>query len=466
MPGLFQGLEVGKRALLAHQVSLQTIGHNIANVSTPGYTRQRVSISTSNPEISIHGPIGTGLRVDDIYHVRDLFLGQQYREAQKDLGQWSYKDKSLQQIESIFGEPGEDSLNEVLDRFWNDWSALAADAENSGHRSSILANADQLINTFRQLATSLVDLQRSTDRDLTAMTEEVNRMTSEVARLNQQIVRQELDGSNANDLRDMRDRIIDDLAQLVDINTIAEPDGSATVHMGSMLLVDGPDSFDIEAEAEHVGSDVKHTIVWKNSSYELRNVNGQIAGLIETRDDIIPRYLEELNRLARTVVEEVNAIHMAGYGLDGTTGVAFFDPSFTNVLDLRINHELQLDKNKIAASDSANPDDRSNGRVASQMADLRHALIMSNQTATINQFYHSLVGSLGVEAREASSFASNFELITHQIDNQKQSVQGVSLDEEMANLVKAQHAFDAASRVITVMDEALDTLITKMGIVG
>ena len=157
---------------------------------------------------------------------------------------------------------------------------------------------------------------------------------------------------------------------------------------------------------------------------------------------------------------------MAGYGLDGTTNVAFFDPNFTEAKVLRLNPEILLNKNKIAASDSPNPDDRSNGRVAAQLADLRNALIMSNQTSTINQYYHSLVGSLGVEAREAGSFYRNYELITHQIDNQRQSVQGVSLDEEMAELVKCQHAFDAAARVITVMDEALDTLITRMGIVG
>ncbi len=466
MPGLFQGLEIGKRALLGHQIRLQTIGHNISNVNTPGYTRQRVRISTSNPEISIHGPIGTGLRVDNIYHIRDLFLGDQYREAQKDVGRWSYKDKSLQQIESIFAEPQEESLNDVLNNFWNDWSALSNDAENSGHRSSIIANANQLINNFKQLAGSLEELQRATDRDLAAMTAEGNRMTSEIARLNQQIISQELDGTMANDLRDMRDRIIDELAQIVDVNTDQKANGSATVYMGSMLLVDGTDSFDIDARADRDGETVTHSLVWKGSGYQLKNVNGQMAGLVETRDELVPKYLNELNRLARTIVEEVNAVHMAGYGLDGTTNVAFFDPNFTEAKVLRLNPEILLNKNKIAASDSPNPDDRSNGRVAAQLADLRNALIMSNQTSTINQYYHSLVGSLGVEAREAGSFYRNYELITHQIDNQRQSVQGVSLDEEMAELVKCQHAFDAAARVITVMDEALDTLITRMGIVG
>ncbi|MEW5796551.1 MAG: flagellar hook-associated protein FlgK [Candidatus Zixiibacteriota bacterium] len=466
MPGLFQGLELGKRALIGHQASLQTIGHNIANVDTPGYTRQRVRISTSYPEMTVNGPVGTGLTVDDVYHVRDLFLGQQFREAQKDLGRWSYKDKALQQIEGIFSEPQDGSLNELLDQFWNDWSALSTDAENSGHRSSVLASARQLMNAIKNLATSLEEQQRATDRDLEGYVSEVNEATAEIARLNQQIKRTELDGSKANDLRDMRDRLIDELAAVVDVNVAEQRDGTATVYMGSMLLVDGNSSFKIGVETERDGEKVTHTMVWAGSKYRLKNINGRIAGLIETRDEVIPRYLNELNRLARTIVEQVNAIHAAGYGLDGSTGVNFFDPAFTDAGNLRLNAEIILDKNKIAASDSSNPDDRSNGRVAALLADLRESLVMSGQTSTINQFYQNLVGGLGVEAREATSFNGNFELITHQIDNQRQSVQGVSLDEEMANLIKSQHAFDAASRVITVMDEALDTVISKMGIVG
>ena len=466
MPGLFQGIEMGKRALMGHQASLQTIGHNIANVNTLGFTRQRVRISTSYPELSVNGPIGTGLTVDDVYHVRDLFLGQQFREAQKDLGRWSYLDKSLQQVESIFAEPGDDSLNDILDEFWNNWSALSGDAENSGHRSSIIASANQLINAFQGLSTRLEEQQRSTDRDLASLTDEVNRMTGEIARLNQEIKRMEVGGSKANDMRDMRDRIVDELAGIVDVNTLEQSDGTSTVYMGSMLLVDGNSSFNIGVDAVRDGEKITHVLTWEGSDRRLKNVNGQIAGLIETRDELIPRYLAELNRVARTLVEQVNAIHMAGYGLGGTTGVAFFDPNFTEAKNLELNVEIVLDKNKIAASDSANPDDRSNGRVAILLADLRNALIMSNQTSTINQFYQSLIGSLGVEAREASSFNQNSELIAQQIDNQRQSVQGVSLDEEMANLIKSQHAFDAAARVITVMDDALDTVISKMGIVG
>jgi len=466
MPGLFQGLEIGKRALMGHQVNLQTVGHNIANVDTPGYSRQVVRISSSAPEITVNGPIGTGVTVDDIYQVRDLFLGQQFRQAQKDLGQWLYKDKSLKQIESIFSEPADNSLNAALDQFWNNWSALSNDSENSGYRSSVLASATQLINSLKQLATGLEEQQRATDRDLSAMTADVNQKTAAIASLNQDIKRIELGGSTANDLRDMRDRTIDELSKLVDVNVNQKTDGTATVYMGSMLLVDGNTSFNVGVSAERDGDKITHELVWEGSKYQLKNINGEISGLVQTRDEIIPRYLSQLNDLAGTIVEQVNAIHSAGYGLDGTTGVNFFDADFTDAADLRINNEILLDHNKIAASTSSNADDRANGEAAALMAALRSGMVMSNNTSTINQFYQSVVGGLGVEAKESTSFSSNFELIANQIDNQRQSVQGVSLDEEMTNLIKSQHAFDAASRVITVMDEALDTVISKMGIIG
>ena len=466
MPGLFQALEVGKRALLGHQVSMQTIGHNIANASTPGYTRQRVTMTTTAPEVTTYGSIGSGLKVDDIRQVKDLFLGQQYRDAQKDQGRWTYLNKTYTQIESIFSEPQDGSLNEVLDTFWNEWSALSSDAENSGNRSSLIASANQLINSFAELANSLTDLQEATDQDLESMTAEVNSISDEISRLNQQIVTNELDGSSANDLRDKRDLLLDQLASLIDVNTHEQSNGSMSVYMGSMLLVDGPDSFDIDAKAERDGENVTHRLVWQGTEFELTNKNGQMAGLLETRDEIIPDYLDQLNKLSRTIVEQVNTLHMSGYGLDGTTGVAFFDPNFTDAHELRLNQQIVEDKNMIAASNSANIDDRSNGDIAALLADLRNTKVLSSDTATINEYYVSFVANMGVEAREADSFDSNYELVSQQIDNQRQSVEGVSLDEEMANLIAAQHAFEAASRLITAMDEALDTVIYRMGVVG
>ncbi len=465
MPGLFAGLEIGKRALLSQQISLQTISHNIANVNTLGYSRQRVRISASQPESSTMGPIGTGVTVTDIRHVRDLFLGKQYREAQKALGDWAYKEKTLSQIESVFNEPQENSLGTTMNEFWNAWSELSTNSDSAANRNSVLANANQLINGFRQLSKSLEELKTSTDRDLGNMTAEVNRVTSEIARLNHQIKTVELGNDQAMDLRDMRDLLTDELSSLIDVRVTENANGATTVAMGAMILVDGSASFDIEAKPEVIDGKTTHKLVWEGTDIELTNLNGQLAGLKESRDVVIPRYQSELDELARSIIEQVNALHATGYGANGTTGVNFFDPDFTDAGNIRLNQDIVSDINRIATSSSSDADVE-DGNIALAIAELRNADVMSANTSTMNDFYNSLVGNLGVEAREATSFASNYELLVQQIDNQRQSVQGVNLDEEMANMIKFQHAYDAAARVITVMDEALGTVITGMGRVG
>ncbi|MEW6049856.1 MAG: flagellar hook-associated protein FlgK [Candidatus Zixiibacteriota bacterium] len=462
MPGLFQGLELGKRALLAHQFSLQTAGHNIANVNTPGYSRQRVSISTTMPENLTFGSVGTGMKADNVRQVRDLFLTAQYREAQKSLGQWSYKYSTLSQIEAAVNEPQDNAVGDLLNGFWDAWSDLSTNADSSSNRSNVVAQANKLVDGIHQLANQLESLRQSIDSDLTNFTNEVNRLTAEIANLNQQIKTAELGGNSANDLRDQRDLLTDQLSQIIDVRTREKANGETMVYMGAMVLVDGSDSFDIGVNAVSEDGQFSHQFVWAGTDVELQNYNGQLSGLLESRDVVIPRYIEQLNELTRTLVEEVNALHVAGYAQDGSTGVAFFDPNFTDAATIRVNNLIQLDPTRVVASQGQDGDNL----IALALSELRNKRTMNSNTTSINEYYNSLVGNLGIETHESKSFSENFELLVQQIENQRQAVQGVSLDEEMTNLIKYQHAYDAAARVITTMDEALDVVINGMGIVG
>ncbi|MDZ4722884.1 MAG: flagellar hook-associated protein FlgK [candidate division Zixibacteria bacterium] len=462
MPGLFQGLEIGKRALLTHQVTLQTIGHNISNVNTPGFSRQRVRVSSSFPESTPKGAYGTGIQVDDIKHVRDLFLGRQFREANKSLGDWSYQEKSLTQIESLFNEPQDNALGSLINKFWDSWSDLSTNSDSANNRRLVVTQANQLVNGFQQLAHQLTELRESTDRDIKGMTEDVNRMTSEIARLNQQIASTELGNQTANDLRDTRDQITDELSNIIDVRVLEKSNGGSVVTMGSMVLVDGSDSLEIGTDSVNNNGVFSNKLVWKGTSVSLRNLSGQLAGLTKSRDEIIPGYLTQLNELASNIIDKVNELHRSGYGPNGTTGVNFFDPAFKTAGLMRLNQEIVTDINNIAASSTVDGDNI----LALSISDLRNARTMSGGTQTINDFYSSIVGNLGVETNKAVSFKDNYELLLHQIENSRQSVQGVSLDEEMSNMIRSQHAYDAAARVITSFDQALDTVINGMGIVG
>ncbi len=470
MSGLFQTIEIGKRALLSQQIAMQTTGHNIANVGTPGYTRQRVFLQATNPTNTTIGSMGTGVHVTDVSHIRDLFLGEQYREENKSLGQWQYKSKIMGQIESLFNEPNDNTISDLMNSFWDSWAELAKDAQGGNPRKAIITTTTQLINTFHEVAGQLNKLRESIDRDLVNMTADINRLASEIARLNHQVQVRELGGQKANDLRDARDTLIDDLSHLVDVNVYEQDNGGVIVFLGSMALVDGPESNELKTVVVNKGGEVDHELRLGDYDYNIKNYKGQLAGLMEARDDLIPHYIEQLDQLAIKLITEVNAIHSSGYTMEGETGIDFFDPDFMSAASIRINPDLVAEPADIVAAAEYDPDDPgaflNDNRIALQIDELRNKKVVISHSTTLNDFYNGIVGELGVETHEASSFTANYEVLVNNIKNSRESIQGVSLDEEMANLIKYQHAYDAAARVITTIDEALDTVISGMGIVG
>lgn len=463
MAGLFQGLEIGKRALAAAQITLQTIGHNIANVNTPGYSRQRVHIGATYPLQKTYGSVGTGVGVNDIRHVRDLFLGQQFRQTNMELGEWGYKEKILSQVETLFAEPSDNTLANRLNEFWNSWDTLSQHSESMTGRKAVLGAAKQLLTSFQELSSDLSNMRDSIDSDLAVMTQEVNRLSAEIANLNGQIQVQELGQTSANDLRDIRDHLIDELSRLVDTNTIEDSTGGMRVLIGALEIVNGSTTTRIATDTQMISGRLKRRLIWEGTSVGITSQAGELKGLLDARDTLIPKYIDELDTLAATIIDQVNSLHTTGYGLDGSTGREFFDSAFRTAATMRLNRELELSPDMLAASGSGEPGD---GTIALAVQGLRNARVMVSDTSTINDYYNSIIGSLGLESHQARSFARNFELLIQQVENSRQSVQGVSLDEEMTNMIKFQHAFEAAARVITVMDEALDIVISRMGIVG
>jgi flagellar hook-associated protein 1 FlgK len=463
MPGLFQALEIGKRALLTHQVSLQTAGHNIANVNTPGYTRQRVNINSSLPEWTTNGIIGSGVQVDSILHIRDLFLGEQYRQDAKSLGQWQYKGKLMTEIESLFSEPNDNTLSHALNKFWDSWSDLSTNPNSISSRVAIVEQANLMVNSFHDLSTRLDSLQSSIDRDLVGYTDEINRLTTEIASINKLTRTVELGGTQANDLRDSRDSLIDQLARYIDVTTNDCGNGETNVMIGAMILVDGGDVIEISADAVNVDGELKHALNWKGTTVQLKNSDGELKGLFDSRDITIPHYKDQLDDLARTLIEQVNELHRTGYGVDGVNGRNLFDTTYMTAASMRLSSSIVSDPSRIAASGSGEIGDNT---IALAMHDLRKQTVMSSDSSTMNDFYNSLIGKLGIETREAQTSSDSYTMLLEQVEQARQSVQGVSLDEEMTNMIRHQHAYDAAARVITTMDQALDTVITRMGIVG
>lgn len=463
MSGLFQGLEIGKRALLTHQLTMNTIGHNLANVNTPGYTRQRTSVRSAMPLEMPHYNIGNGVTVETITQVRDLFLTSQFRRENKSLGEWTYREKSLTQVETFFAEPFDESLGDVLNKFWSSWLDLSNNPESSAARSAVVAQTNTLTNSFHSLDRQLREMQSTADMDVAARVDQINRYSAEIANINRIVVSEELGGQTANDLRDQRDYLIDNLSKLVDVTTREESNGSTVVCISGLAIVENADNFELDTVVNSSGSQTKFDIVWKNTKTTAKITGGELKGLLDTRDVLVPDYLNQLDQLASTMVREVNQLHRDGTGMDGIGGRNFFNGSFTTAATIRLEQAMVHDPTLIAASLSGEPGDNAN---ALAISELRSQTTMAFGTQSITEFYNSMIGDIGVAAHEAKTFKGNFEVLIHQIENSRQSVQGVSLDEEMAEMVRQQHAFEAAARLITYIDDALDTLINGMGLVG
>lgn len=458
MSGLFLGLEMGKRALMTQQLALTTSGHNIANASTPGFSRQRVQITQTNPLNTTQGNVGTGVMPSGIIQVRDLFLSTQLRKDNGNLARWETSQKTLSQVELFFNEPGDKGLNQLITDFFNSWENLAT---NPNARTTVMEKAKVLVNAFHEHSHQLADLRESVDADLKGRTGEINQLAVQIASLNRQIATAELGGDHANDLRDKRDLLVDTLSGYANVRTIDRPNGTTAVMIGSMSLVDGVDYLQIETKTVQKGSSTATVAVWENTNFEIDFSGGELQALEQMRDTTIPDMQKNLDLLASTIMSQVNTIHAAGIGAQGSTGVNFFDPYKMTAGTMALNVDVENDPNLIAASLSGEPGDTRNAQAISQ---LRYQRVLQSGTATINEYYASMIGTLGIRTQEAETLKDNYTLLVTQLDNARQEVQGVSIDEEVTNMIKYQRAYEAAARVITFVDSALETVISGMGV--
>lgn len=457
MSGLFAALEAGKRALMAQQVAMNTTSHNIANSTTPGFSRQRVNLQATSPLDTPQGSVGTGVIALNIDHFRDLFLTGQYRTENSNLSQWSSTNKTLSQIESFFNEPGDKGLDQQLTDFWNSWENLAT---NPNTRSAIIEKTKVLINTFKQHATQLADLGQSIDTDIKNRVQQINQYATQIASINRQIVSSELGSNTANDLRDRRDLLVDNLSAIAEVKTYERSNGSVAVLLGSMSLVDGADSLKITTQTEERNGNAVTVPMWENTKFAIAFTGGELYALQQLRDKTVPEFQANLDLLAKTIVEQVNTLHRNGVGATGTTNVNFFNPFQTTAMTMALNTEVENDPNLVAASLSGEPGDTRNAQAISE---LRSSRVMSSNSVTMNEFYAGLIGTLGIKTQESTNLRDNYELLVTQLDNARQSVQGVSIDEEATNMIKYQRAYEASARMITYIDSALETIISGMG---
>lgn len=449
-------LDIARSALAAQNAAITTTSHNIANVNTPGYSRQRVDLAAAKPMSNTFGFLGQGVDIQSIHRIRDSFVDSQLRGEYQSLGRWEYRENTMAEIENIFNEPSDTGLSQILGDFWDSWDELGNDPQSGSAREQVRQMGTHLVNTFQHLSKRLTDLQDRLNEDLKGKVDEINSKTVLIGELNAQIASAETRNISANEFRDQRDRLVDDLSKLVDVTVTEKDNGMVTLSLSGQILVERDVAYQLSTSTGSNGRSTVDTVVWARNNQPVSIKNGELKGIIELRDDVIQGELDDLDELANSMVTEVNAIHSAGYGQDGFSGYNFFSSSSGGASDIALDNGILGDIARIAASSDGTD---GSGDTAHSIAGLRESRVMSGNSVTMDDFYASMMGSLGVQSQEATFQRENQDIIVSQLETQKSAVSGVSLDEEMTQLIKYQHAYEAAARLITTVDEMMQTLI-------
>jgi flagellar hook-associated protein 1 FlgK len=445
-------------ALLTQQRAINVTGINIANVNTPGYSRQRVNIQSGIPVQTGLGLMASGVTSTGIERVYDRFLGMQLNSESANLGRWEAQKGMLQRVEVVFDESGGYGLNQALSDFWNAWQDLSLNASGSTERSMVAATSQALADAIREKYGDLEQAQEDIKVAVEGGVEAVNRLVEQIADLNQKVASVESGGTNANDYRDRRDLVLKQLSELIDINSFEDADGRVVVSTADgRTLIESGNTWQLRTQ---INSDGHMEILWPDPHGDPVDISsaitgGKIGGWLQVRDTRIVDYKDQLNTIAIAIRDEVNQLHAAGYGLNGTTGTALFTGE--GAADLRINPDVLDDLDLIAASSTA-LGVPGNADTAIAIHALRTALTV-NGAATFDDAANTLVSQVGYDVQTAQANASHQADMMTYLENYRESVSGVALDEEMVNLVKFEAAYNAAAKMVSMADDMLNALM-------
>ncbi len=463
-------MDMGKRSLMNSQTALQTVGHNIASKSVEGYSRQRVDQVTNLPIGEGKLRVGMGAKAAAINRVNNPYLERQIGVEESHLGYLSGKQDAMTRVESIYNEQVNKGLNQFMSEFFNAFRELSNNPESLATRSLVKETADYVTKDFKRINAQLTGVQSDLDQQIKTHVNEINGMSTEIASLNEKIQTVELTGASANDERDRRDLLVKKLGEKVNIRWAEGADGTVTVSAGNnALLVAGYDAKQLfvqsTPESENKGEG-NFDIMYKSSEYASpfkvteQLHGGSIGGLLEVRDTIINDLKDGVDEMAYTLADEVNDIHSKGFNSYNQTGVDFFEqPMDVKHASqyLKLNDDILKDSSRIAAGEKAGAS--GDNRIANKIAGLQYEKILSDGNASVDEYYNTMVGKVGVIAKKTNNAHDAQDGIVKQLANIRESISGVSLDEETTKMIEFQKAFDASARIVKTADEMMDTVL-------
>lgn len=438
--------EIGKRSLLTYQSAINTTAGNISNVNNENYARRRADLSSLSP-----GIFGIGINAEQGVRLRQQYVEHQLWYENQDFGRYETSEMILSQVENVFAEDTEAGLSNLIDEFWQSWNDLANDPESDAMRAIVKDKAVVMTNSFNRIHTDLKNMQDNIAPDIQAKVDEINQKTNKLADINKQIRVNSSPG-----LLDERDKLITELSKIVNIKVKEKDNGEVSIFVDGLILISDEVVNEITTDITIENGNHRINIKYKDFDKTINVKSGELYGLLDNHNNKIPEYLQELDLLAKNIAENVNAVHRTGFNLGGITNVDFFESGISGAADFRVAPAVVNDPTLIATR--AAGEGEGSGSIAQAISDLQFSGIVNG--STVSDFYNSMLSDIGSSLQEAEFLHQSQQLIIQNLQNQKEAVTGVSLDEEMTKLIQFEQSYEAAARIVTTVDEMIQTVLS------
>jgi flagellar hook-associated protein 1 FlgK len=458
MSSLFGSLSIAVRSLLAQEGALDVVSNNISNVNTTGYCRQLPILTEAPPLDTGQISIGNGVEFDGVQSVRDNILELRIDQETQQQNQLQSYVNSMNQVQSLFNETQGAGLSDAINKFFNGFQTLSDNPTDGPSRQAVISAGQNLASEFQQTGQQLSSIQQGVDQEVTQTVAEINSDTTQLASLNQQIASLEGNSEQAGMLEDQQYSVLNSLSKLANVAVTDSGDGSLTITTtDGVPLVAGTQSFALTTAADP-STGFQH-IFSQGSDVTSRFTGGQLAGLLEARDQSIPSAISNLDNLAAGIISAVNTQSQKGYDLNGTKGGNFFQPvvqpSPGSNAGAAENMAVAItDPSLVAASSDGTQGDNAN---ALALANIQNQSIVNGETAT--DFYSNLVSTVGNDVSSATDEQESVSLVLKQLQNQRSDTSGVSLDEEASNLILYQRAYEAAAEVVSAINSITNDVL-------
>lgn len=472
MTGLFHTMNIGAESLYTSRQGVDTTGHNIANAQVEGYSRQRVNVDQRDPTEARGVIIGNGVYTGSITRLHDQFIENQLNKAHQESGANKARYEGLSSIENIFNPELSDTVEDEITNFFNALQDLSNFPEELTTRTHVREMAENVVRAFNRVDSSLRQAQQGCNESLSGEVTAINEDLSQIAKLNIRIGELEAGSlSQANDLRDERDKLLSDLSQRFDVSYYEGKAGSIVVRGPKQTsLVENGDCAKIELELNTDGDVMRPDVSILDFERRSKRIvtdgleGGKVKGLIDIRDTIVPGLLDKNNEMAGALVESFNGLHRRGFGIGGfsqSQGRNFFeiDGDLNQVAqNMKVSDVIMESTDAISvASTPLAPGDNV---IANQLIQLKDMPMLGRRNVSFRDYYSDFVGDLGLQCIRARHQTEADGVLLKDLVARREAIAGVSLDEEATNLMKWQSCFTASSKVITTVDEMMDTILS------